>query len=61
MARATLADGERSVTGVAKALGVGRTTLYRHLAGDPNGRPGDGDLRVTTALKERDGGLGGVQ
>jgi DNA invertase Pin-like site-specific DNA recombinase len=28
-----LAQGDHSVTAVAKAFGVGRTTLYRHLGG----------------------------
>lgn len=32
MARALLAEDEHTVTGVARTLGVGRTTLYRHLA-----------------------------
>ena len=37
MARAAIDEGSQSVTAVAKALGVGRTTLYRHLAQAPAG------------------------
>jgi AcrR family transcriptional regulator len=31
MARALMADPERSVDGVCRALGVSRTTLYKYL------------------------------
>jgi AcrR family transcriptional regulator len=31
MAKALMADPERSVDGVCKALGVSRTTLYKYL------------------------------
>ncbi len=37
MAREAIARGDKSVTAVAKALGVGRTTLYRHLAEETGG------------------------
>lgn len=45
MARAAIAEGEQSVTAVATALGVGRTTLYRHLALDPAPRPGQASVQ----------------